>query len=500
MRIPKHKSAQRFLTLEMIGVAVFPLLLSMLVTGCGQRPSEVSARPNIVIFLADDAGYRDLNAYGGIPDTPNIDRLAENGLKFTDFYAPAPNCSPSRAGLLTGRNPNRLGIYSYRLPNHSMHLKDGEVTIAELLKQVGYRTAMFGKWHLSDLVPAKGRKKQPTPGDQGFDYWLATENNAQPSHYNPVNFVRNGQPQDTLKGYSSHILAREANTWLDTTRSDQPFLLYMPFHEVHKKIASPDSLIRKYSGKNDPEYQANVENMDAAVGKVIRKLKTMGKLQNTLIVFSSDNGSYRYGSNGKLRGFKGESFEGGVRVPGIIYWPRRITASRAISMPAGLIDLLPTIADVTGLPEPGHRKIDGESLLPLINGKQIHRSKPLVWFFYRAYPEFGMRKGRYVLNGYTRDSVPRTHYLSDRAMSFIKKARLRDFKLYDIEQDPRQRHDISRQHPQVFDSLKTEASRFFRDMIEAGPYWDRLPEYHSKYAQPKRHYMRNQQARWDMKQ
>lgn len=477
-------------------------VLFVIMAGCtGSEIQESNAeqdRPNVVIFLADDLGYGDLNSYGGTAQTPNLNKLGEQGLRFTNFYAPAPNCSPSRAGLLTGRNPNRVGIYSYRPPNSSMHLKEAEITLAELLKQKGYQTAMFGKWHLGDLLPAEGRPKQPTPGDQGFDYWLATENNAEPSHRNPVNFVRNGVPEDTLSGYSSHILAREANRWLDQINSDNPFFLYIPFHEVHKRIASPDSLVEKYKGREDPEYLANIENLDTAVGKILDKLRELESYQNSLILFASDNGSYRLGSNGNLRGYKGESFEGGVRVPGIMHWPDEIESGRTVSAPATMIDIYPTIAEITGGRIAEKRVIDGVSLSPLFNGQEWKRTKPILWFFYRAYPELGMRDGDYVLNASTGDTVARTHYFTSRDMSFIKETRLKEFKLYNIREDPLQKHDLSRNNPVLLDSLKSKARKLFREVVKEGPYWKNLPKYNSRHARPKRNFMRNEKRRWDM--
>lgn len=494
--VNKHRSCFKQL-LFMVAAALF-----IIMTGCrGSGNHESNSghdRPNVIIFLADDLGYGDLNSYGGIAHTPNLDKLGENGLRFTNFYAPAPNCSPSRAGLLTGRNPNRVGIYSYRPPNSSMHLKAAEITMAELLKEKGYQTAMFGKWHLGDLLPAEGRPKQPDPSDQGFDYWLATENNAEPSHRNPVNFVRNGTPEDTLSGYSSHILAREANSWLDQVNSDKPFFLYIPFHEVHKKIASPDSLVQKYQGREDPEYRANIENLDAAVGKVIDKLREMSRFKNSLILFASDNGSYRFGSNGNLRGYKGESFEGGVRVPGILHWAEKIESGRTVTAPASMIDIYPTIADITGSRLAAERVLDGVSLAPLLNGQEWKREKPILWFFYRAYPELGMRDGDYVLNASTRDTVPRTHYFTSRDMSFIKDARLKEFKLYNIREDPLQKHDLSGDKPMVLDSLKSKAKKIFDEVVKGGPFWKNLPEYNRRHARPKRNFMRNEKRRWDM--
>src|SRR5690606_24853047 len=146
---------------------------------------------NVLIILADDMGYRDLNSFGGVANTPNLDALAAKGLKFTNCYAGAPNCSPSRVSLLTGRIPARAGMYSYRPPGSVMHLPDKEITLAELLKSAGYQTAHFGKWHLGAL-PGDTNPKQPQPQQQGFDYSFGTENNAEPSHLNPINFIRNG--------------------------------------------------------------------------------------------------------------------------------------------------------------------------------------------------------------------------------------------------------------------------------------------------------------------
>jgi arylsulfatase A len=482
-------------------LAILFLLVSLglFLPACQSSAPDEPSSPNVVILLADDLGYGDLNSYGGIPQTPHLDRLAEQGLTFTDFYAPAPNCSPSRAGLLTGRNPNRVGLYSYRRPTHTMHLPGEEVTLAELLKKQGYQTALFGKWHLSDLRAPHAPTDQPSPGDQGFDYWLATENNASPSHHNPGNFVRNGTPADTLRGYSSHILAREATQWLAQQReSGRPFFLYVPFHEVHKTIASPDSLTAQYAQSPDPEYQANVEQLDAAVGKILDHLRSSGRYRNTIILFSSDNGSYRYGSNGRLRGFKGETFEGGVRVPAILEWPSKIEEPRTVETPAGLIDFFPTLADITGASVSSTRTLDGTSLLPLIQEQEFTRSTPLFWFFYRARPEAGMRSGQYVLNAYARDTVPRNHPFTDRAQSFVQSARLRDFKLYNLEEDPLQKRDLSSSRPRLLDSLKTEAKALFRDVQAEGPRWPDLPAYDPAHARPKTEYMRNQERRWDM--
>ncbi len=309
-------------------ICIWVVLIFMLLIGCKhQNRQKIHVKkPNILILLADDMGYADLGCYGGNSNTPNLDHLAGNGIMFTDFYAAAPNCSPSRSGLLTGRAPSRIGIYSYRPPGHPMHLRDNEITIAEVLSGIGYQTSHFGKWHLGALG-YDSILQHPQPSDQGFSYSFGTENNSQPSHLNPINFVRNGEPLGMQEGYSCQIVADEAITWLtDQYDKSSPFFMYVAFHEPHAKVASPPELVEKYKEYPpfDAEYLANIENLDSAAGRIIQYLETKQYLDNTLVLFSSDNGSYRQASNGDLRAKKSYLYEGGIRVPGIVHWPEMI--------------------------------------------------------------------------------------------------------------------------------------------------------------------------------
>ena len=235
---------------------LIPLLL-IFTLGLGAAKS-----PNILILFADDMGSGDLGTYGGVARTPNLDQLAENGIKFNNAYSGAPNCSPARVSIMTGRMPTRSGMYSYRPPNHPMHLPDSEITIAEMLKPEGYQTVHIGKWHLSCL-PQDPKLNQPQPADQGFDHSLGTENNAEPSHFNPINFIRNGEALGKVEGYAAHLLADEYERWFETQYdSEKPFFIYLPFHEPHAKIVSPPELIAHYSdhSKKDANYFASVEN------------------------------------------------------------------------------------------------------------------------------------------------------------------------------------------------------------------------------------------------
>jgi arylsulfatase A len=294
--------------------------------GAAAGADSDAPHPNIVVLLADDLGYSDLSCYGSRSiKTPNLDKLAESGMRFTDFYAPAPNCSPSRAGLLTGRSPSRTGMYSYIPPNGPLHLPRSEITIAALLRDAGYDTAHIGKWHLCyDMLS----EDLPQPADHGFDYSLGTENNANPSHKNPTNFVRNGKAVGKMEGYSCQILADEVIGYLDKRKdSGKPFFICAWFHETHTPIASPPELVKQHGdakSKKDALYYANVENLDIAVGRILEALDKQGLTEDTFVIFSSDNGGVRPESCAPLRGRKSFVWEGGIREPGIIRWPGRV--------------------------------------------------------------------------------------------------------------------------------------------------------------------------------
>lgn len=433
--------------------------------------------PNILLLLADDLGYGDIGCYGGISNTPNIDQLAASGIKFTNFYAAAPNCSPSRVGLMTGKSPTMLGMYSYRPPSHPLHLLDEEITIAEVLKSEGYQTSHIGKWHLGCL-PQDPLLNHPQPDDQGFDYSLGTANNAQPSHLNPHNFVRNGVELDTLQGYACQLVADEAIHWFDKVRDkDAPFFTYLAFHEPHAKVASPPELTAKYSGysKRDAEYFANIENLDLAIGRVINYLNEQNLLDNTMIIFGSDNGSYRKGSNGDLRALKSYVYEGGIRVPGIINWPAINQSNVVINEPAGFIDMMPTICDILNITPEHESSLDGASILELISGGTLEREKPMYWHFYRSSPEMSMRIGDMLIAGKDADTIPRTHRFGQEDMEYIKQMTFVEYELYDLSNDISQEHNLMSTHPKA-EKYKNMLNKQLEDLKQNGHYWDNLPE------------------------
>ena len=458
---------------QMNRIVIFIIFTTLCFLRCDSPKAVKPKKPNIVFLLADDMGYGDFEKIGGATETPNLNRLADDGVFFSNFYAAGPNCSPSRTGLMTGKNPAKVGMYSYRPLNHPLHLPNEEVTLAELLKTKGYQTAHIGKWHLGGL--GKSTKiNHPQPHEQGFDYSLGTENNAEPSHLNPNNFVRNGKTLGVVEGYSCQIIAKECVDWLNQ-KSDNPFFLYVAFHEPHAKVASPPELVEKYSDQplKDAKYLANIDHLDMAIGKILDYLEQNDLMENTIIMFSSDNGSYRLASNAGLKAVKSYLYEGGIRVPGIIKWPEIKSDKKIIDTPAGLVDVVPTICEILGIDLP--EQLDGTSFLPLLKDMPYQRKRPLYWFFYRSQPEVAMRVGDHMILGLDRsDTVPRPHQFSQDDYDYIKNISIQDYELYDLSQDLSEENNIFATHPKK-DSLKTLIDNQLTEIRDNIYPWENLP-------------------------
>jgi arylsulfatase A len=431
--------------------------------------------PNIVILFADDLGYADLSIYGSSQiGTPSLDKLAEEGMRFTDFYGGSAVCSPSRASLLTGRFALRTGVYSWIHVSHEkMHLHRDEITIAEVLKKVGYSTAHIGKWHLGyDLIEGSG--PAPTPGDQGFDYWFATGNNAHPSHHNPDNFVRNGKPTGEIKGYSSHIIVDEAIDWFDNEwNNSSPFFLNLWFHEPHVPVAAPPEILENHKDTENPAYYGSVENMDLAIGRLMEKLQKIDQADNTIVLFTSDHGSYmgQKGSNGRLKNGKTTLWEGGIRAPAIIRWPKKIKPGSVEFTPSGVVDILPTLVEVTGAELPLNRTIDGVSLMPLFEGEKITREKPLYWFYSPSRPAAVIREGDWNLIADPDIDIPTDNYFEQEWIGLVKKTRFKNFRLYNLKDDPSQEINVASEHPEIFESMKTKMINLHDDVVKEAIDW-----------------------------
>jgi arylsulfatase A-like enzyme len=364
------------LLVTLCSVAFVPLVAS------AQPAGPTAARPNIVLIFADDLGWKDVGYQGtDFYETPNIDRLGKQGMVFTQAYAGAGNCTPSRAVLLSGQYGPRHGVYAVEstdrgprpqmrmvpIPNKS-GLAPANVTMAEGLKAAGYATGIFGKWHL-------GGPDGATPATQGFDTVFDSR---------PMPNVWRDEPEDP-KGVFS--LTRAAAQFIESNK-DRPFFAYVAHHAVHVALeARPASLARFKAKKpgaqhSDALYAACLYDLDAGVGLLLDRLKALGLDRNTLVIFMSDNGGTQQSSQEPLRGSKGGYYEGGIREPFIAYWPGVVAAGSRNTTPIHSVDLYPTFLALAGAQAQEGKILDGESLLPLLkNGRAALKRQAIFWHF-----------------------------------------------------------------------------------------------------------------------
>ncbi|MCR9260412.1 MAG: sulfatase-like hydrolase/transferase [Pseudomonadaceae bacterium] len=431
--------------------------------------SAAASTPNLLLIYVDDLGYGDLGHYGHpVIKTPNIDQLAASGVTLTQYYAPSPLCSPSRAALLTGRHPYRTGIQSWIPHGSGIHLKDEELTLAEMLADNGYQTALIGKWHLnSDL----GDPGQPQPNDQGFEYFYGHNAFQIPTNRNPTNIYRNREALPTQIGYTAQLYADESIAWLEK-QADKPFFLMLSMAEPHTSIENPveyNNMYKAYSkgpiipiisGNSEPpkdkliprgpgEYYANVTYMDAQIGRVLSWLKHHPDVeQNTIVVFASDNGPVTsdwinwwevnaYGSTGGFRGRKHYLYEGGIRVPAIIRYPDKIAANSRVSAPVIGTDLFSTLLSWLEIAVPSDRPIDGQditSVLAPTAGNQAVHPRDFLWALPSESPlEFAVRSADWKL---------------------MLDAQHEPRALFDLATDPLELFNLIREHPQQVDKLR----------------------------------------------
>lgn len=436
---------------------------------------DASTRPNVVVLLADDLGWKDIGCYDGPVKTPALDTLAEGGIRFTNFYSGCAVCSPSRAVLLTGRHHIRAGVYSWiNDSGQRSHLLEREVTLAEILKENGYATAHTGKWHLG--LP-NDKFDKPTPADHGFDHWFATWNNASPSHRNPNNFIRNGEPVGEMEGYACQIVVDEAIAWLDEHRTeDKPFFLNVWFHEPHAPIAAPDDIVSHYGGLKDRGaiYSGTIDNTDRAVARLLAKLKEVAPPEDTLVVYFSDNGSYLRDRVGHLRGVKGMNWDGGIRVPAIFSWPGKIAAGKVESTPAGIVDLLPTLCGLLGIDPPVGVHLDGSDLTPLLNtevGGEFSRHQPLFWHLQKSRPIVALRDGRWSLTADPDYELSTNNMFQEAWIPTIKAGGYTNWQLFDMETDPSQKTNVADANSEVLSRLKAELLEINASIMADGPDW-----------------------------
>ena len=370
------------------------------------RKNIMARKPNIILILADDMGYGDAGCYGGKHlQTPAIDTLADRGLRFTDFHSNAPVCSPTRAALLTGCYQQRCGIEGViSAKNHrEKGLSLENVTFADLLKTAGYRTAVFGKWHL-------GYEPRFNPRYQGFDEFVGfvSGNIDYHSHIDQAGVEDWWQDVELIpeEGYSTDLVTSHGLSFIQRHK-DKPFCLYLAHECPHYPYQGPNDPADRTVGKPEPilgrrkdrtaAYKEMMESMDTSIDRIVRKINSLDLEKETFIFFCSDNGPTGPGSSGPLKGKKGSLWEGGHRVPGIAYWPSKIRPGTVTNETALTMDLLPTLASLAGLSPPTTLKLDGVDLLPLMVGEKPLSEHSLFWRFKN---DCAIRKGPWkLING-----------------------------------------------------------------------------------------------------
>jgi len=466
----------------------------------GTAPARL---PNVVIIMADDLGYGDLGTYGNtLLRTPNLDQLAQGGMRFTDFYSSHSNCSPSRAGLLTGRYPLRTGInfpiqpgddslgkklnrrvaaWSADLGTSDMvqtaesaspGLPQSEVTLAEALKIAGYTTGIVGKWHLGDFRVFP----EYHPHRHGFDFYAGVP-------YSNDNFPYQYWKNDKIveenlglrQGGLTAALTQEAIGFIEANKA-QPFFLYF----AHKNVHTPLVPSAQFEGKSAAgPYGDSVEELDWSVGQVMQALAARGLLEQTLVFFTSDNGPWHLGNPGMLRGRKGQPLEGGQRVPGIAHWPGQIPAGAVTSAPAMNIDLFPTVLALVGLDLPRDRVIDGRNIWGLLSGRETTSPHDAL-FFFNANVIDGARSGPWKyyrwVNLYTwpvpLDKVNTLAGKSAHAYTYTdpqtgQTAQLvtHDPLLFDVTADTNESYNVIARHPDDAARLHTAVERWEQDFF-----------------------------------
>jgi len=460
MRLPP-----RFFDCQFCALGVLLYGLAAMAAGASPRTND---RPNIIFIMADDLGYGDLGCFGSTRiKTPNIDRLAREGTRFTQAYAGAPACAPSRGVLLTGLHTGHARIRDNNpVVGGELEPFDGgreggvrlsitaeDRTVAELLKQAGYTTGVAGKWGIGEAGSAG------TPAKHGFDEWLGYLNqNHAPYYYTDYLDVNGGRreiPENTngrQAVYSNDLFSDFAVDFVRRHR-DGPFFLYLPYTIPHNRMEVPDlGIYAKETWSEDVKiYAAMVTRLDGYVGRLLAELDQLGFADRTLVIFTSDNGPLKgartelLGSAGGLRGFKSTLYEGGIRVPTIARWPGHVPAGRTSAEPWMFADLLPTWTEMAGVDAP--TGLDGRSVLPVLTGKtETLGDRPFYWEFPRERLHQAVRLGRWKAIRYGMDQP---------------------LELYDLSTDSAETRDVARNHPDTV----TELKRILDSSHRPSPHW-----------------------------
>jgi arylsulfatase A-like enzyme len=437
----------------------FPLVPALLGLILQAASAEAPKKPNVVFILADDLGYTDVSTFGSkYYETPNIDRLAKEGVKFTNGYTAAPNCQPTRAALISGQYGPRTGVYTVghidrfdwqsrplRPVDNVASLPPDKTTVAQSLKKAGYATGLFGKWHLGDGPDGH-------PSKRGFDEAIVSAG----KHFG----FKTSPPTDYPEGtYLADFITDKAVDFIERHK-DGPFFLYVPHYGVHSPIQAKPELIAKFrdkpadGGHNDPAYAAMIASVDESVGRIAAKIDELGLAENTLIVFTSDNGGVggyqRDGidakdttDNAPLRGGKGTLHEGGIRVPYVFRWKNTIPAGSVTETPIISVDLHPSLLDLSGAPAPENQPLDGVSYVSVLNdpSKKLDRNS-LFWHF----------PGYLGANNNTWRTKP-SGAIRDGHWKLIERFEDGSLELYDLSTDPGEKNNLASAQPDKAEAL-----------------------------------------------
>ena len=424
------------------------LFLSIFTAGClsvtyvGAQKTKV---PNIIYIQADDLGWSEPGCFGNrFNETPALDLLAKNGIRFTQAYAAAPVCSPTRVALMTGMHPARVGITDFLDAKDEKFLSPDYLTLNEQLSKAGYRTGLIGKWHLTGDYD----KKKGSPEKHGWNEIIASETRyiAGGAYFYPYFFLPDLK-SETGQEYLTDRLNREAVDFI-TRNSGNPFFLYLSHYSVHTKLSGKQEIVSKYKSKsgagtteNNPELAAMLESIDEGVGNIVATLKKLGIEKNTLIIFTSDNGGEsKVTSNAPLRAGKSTLYEGGIRVPMVTYWPEKIKKGITSDVPVNTLDIFPTLTAITGLPALDAHQYDGIDISPLLYGKKVLKARDLFWYYPLNKPHF--------LGGRSANAVRSGDY---KLIEFFDSNTL---ELYNVKEDISETNNLALQQPEKTAALK----------------------------------------------
>jgi len=441
------------------------LLLAALVPSLGRTAESPPAKPNILLVMTDDQGYWDTGATGNPHiDTPHIDRLAADGTQFRRYYA-APVCSPTRAGMMTGRYYLRTGLYNTRFGGDS--LGRAEITVAQLLQRAGYRTGLFGKWHLG-MYPGY------QPQQRGFDEFFGHYHGHIERYEFPDQLFHNGQPVEA-RGYVTDLFTDAAMDFVETSveAGETPFFCAVMYNAPHSPFLLDtsharqpigDKLLEKYLDRGLPLREARIygmiERIDQNLGRLLARLDQLGLADNTLVLFASDNGGVSQFWKGGMNGAKSSVYEGGVRAPLFVRWPGVVPAGGVVDAQVSHVDLLPTFCELAGVDPPHDRVLDGRSLVPLLmagHGTAHHPYVYHTWDRYSPNPDrrWGISDPRWKLIGMFGENAE-----PDPAK----------WRLFDLQNDPGELNNVAKQHPEIVSRLRAEFVRWFEAVTDGITY------------------------------